>query len=340
MKKYKYLPIDHEASQTISGQAKTLSPYKGNASYAKITIISPIADMFAEQISDKNGRFSFSGMDYPDSTVYFLNAISNYNSLEETEVNVDEISYPKVDEASLYRLSGKGRHQYNDTFQESDGGIMLNDVMVTATKQSNSRDTFSSLANYSITADEIKYLDATCIHEVLRRIPSIYMKGDTAYIRGKVSIYGNVHAAIALDGTILDDSYNLDNIIMQDVARIDVFKGGNAVVWGTRGGGGVISITTKNGSDAYNKNKYHVSSFTPLGYQQPKTIYSYCDEHKDEFVYWNGDVRIVDGKAVVDIPVNFIQGQYIARVEGVTDSGLIVNGELKFTNSESSKIIP
>ena len=68
------------------------------------------------------------------------------------------------------------------------------------------------MADFSMTADQLAYIDATCIHEVLRRIPGIYMKGDTAYVRSKISVYGKSHAAIAIDGVILDGDYDLDII--------------------------------------------------------------------------------------------------------------------------------
>lgn len=327
-KRYRRSPIPHETTQVLSGCAMTTSPHAGNASYSRINLISSQADMFAVQTADKNGRFAFSGLDYADSTIYMLNATTSYTK-ERTEVKVDEVSYPKVDELSVRRQLGTGKYSGKGFSYDSKGGIMLDDILVTANKRPQVQGTFSSLASYSVTSDEIDFLDATCIHELLRRMPAIYMKGDTAYIRGPVSIKGNIHAAVALDGFILDDSFDLDNISMQDIARIDVFKGGNAVIWGAQGGAGVISITTKKGTGPYDNNKNRISRCTPLGYQQPKSVFFNRDKGSKRSVYWNGDVRMHNGKAVVNIPFALHNGHYTIRVEGVTDSGLIVNGELK-----------
>ncbi len=331
-KRYRRSPASHETTQVLSGCAMTTSPYAGKASYARVNLISPQADMYAVQTADKNGRFAFSGLDFADGTTYMLNAMTVY-SKERTEVKVDEVSFPRVDELSVRRQMSAGTFSGKDFSYDAKGGILLNDIVVQARKRPQAQGTFSAQASYSVTADEIDFLDATCIHELLRRMPAIYMKGDTAYIRGAVSIKGHIHAAVAVDGVILDDSYDLDNISMQDIARIDVFKGGDAVIWGTQGGAGVISITTKKGNGAYEDNRNRVSRHTPLGYQQPQSVFANGSEGNGRIVYWNGDVRMRGGKAVVNIPFALRKGHYAIRVEGVTDSGLIVHGEMKIPNA-------
>lgn len=326
--RYAVPPVPHETTQTVTGCAMVTVPYAGHAAFAKVSVISPMANMYSISEADKNGRFAVGGLDFADSTSYVVNAVST-NQHEKTEVRLDEASFPQVDMASLEVQKGSSYAKVSQARYDANGGITLDDVVVTAARRRHDEGAFSSMADYSVTADEIEYLDATCIHEVLRRIPCIYMKGDTAYIRGKISIFGNPHAAVAVDGSIVDDQYDLDNIQMQDIGRIDVFKTGSAVIWGAEGGPGVISITTKKGvavdEDAL---RNRVSRYTPLGFQRPATVFEDASG-KGKTVYWNGDVRLADGKArlKLSLPPGH---RFTLRVEGVTDSGLIVHGLKQF----------
>ena len=277
-------PVKHEVSQTISGKAIVTAPYPRDASFAKVSIISPNADMYAVATADKYGNFAISGLDYPDGTTFAVNA------------------------------SGRT--------------IRLHNVDVAAARRDKHNGTFSGMADFSMTADQLAYIDATCIHEVLRRIPGIYMKGDTAYVRSKISVYGKSHAAIAIDGVILDGDYDLDIIQMQDVERIDVFKTGSAAIWGAKGGPGVISITLKNGAsslDGMTLNR--VSRFKPLGYQKPEHVHS-SENAKSMTLYWNGNVRLCNGNATITIPKSSLPrgSAFTVQAEGVSDDGILLHG--------------
>lgn len=326
--------VAHETTQTVSGQALITEPYTSNASYATVNIISPKANMFATTTADKKGKFSISGLDYPDSTDYVVNAIAP-RMKEKTEVRMDEISYPQIDYTSFAVQKGmKYDAPESESPLDGKGSIVLKDVVVTAANPKQSSGVFSSLADYSLSASEIANIDATCIHEVLRRIPGIYLKGDTAFIRSKVSIYGNKHAAVAIDGIILDYDYDLDLIQMQDVDRIDIFKSGSLAIWGAKGGPGVISITTKNGTNFHDAIILHrVSKFIPMGYQKPISVFTASninDERKT--IYWNGNVKMDNGKAIISIPIScFTHGSsYSIQVEGVTTNGMLLQGSKQF----------
>lgn len=180
-------PVKHEVSQTISGKAIVTAPYPRDASFAKVSIISPNADMYAVATADKYGNFAISGLDYPDGTTFAVNA-SVGNQYEKTAVRIDETTYPPVDSASIAVQSGRrcgDAAVFNDI--ASGRTIRLHNVDVAAARRDKHNGTFSGMADFSMTADQLAYIDATCIHEVLRRIPGIYMKGDTAYVRSKIS---------------------------------------------------------------------------------------------------------------------------------------------------------
>ena len=97
---------------------------------------------------------------------------------------------------------------------------------------------------------------------------------DKCYVRSGATIHGRKPAAIAIDGTFMNEDFDLDNIQLSDVERVDVFKTGSTAIWGAIGGMGVISITTKKGGfEPKAMRKSNTKTFTTLGYQpsQPYT---------------------------------------------------------------------
>ena len=282
--------------------------------------------MYAVATADKYGNFAISGLDYPDGTTFAVNA-SVGNQYEKTAVRIDETTYPPVDSASIAVQSGRrcgDAAVFNDI--ASGRTIRLHNADVAAARRQ-ATETFSGMADCD-RRPTCAYRRLTCIHEVLRRIPGIYMKGDTAYVRSKISVYGKSHAAIAIDGVILDGDYDLDIIQMQDVERIDVFKTGSAAIWGAKGGPGVISITLKNGAsslDGMTLNR--VSRFKPLGYQKPEHVHS-SENAKSMTLYWNGNVRLCNGNATITIPKSSLPrgSAFTVQAEGVSDDGILLHG--------------
>ena len=277
------------------------------------------------RLSELSCKNAVNAVSVANGTTFAVNA-SVGNQYEKTAVRIDETTYPPVDSASIAVQSGRRWAVFNDI--ASGRTIRLHNVDVAAARRDKHNGTFSGMADFSMTADQLAYIDATCIHEVLRRIPGIYMKGDTAYVRSKISVYGKSHAAIAIDGVILDGDYDLDIIQMQDVERIDVFKTGSAAIWGAKGGPGVISITLKNGAsslDGMTLNR--VSRFKPLGYQKPEHVHS-SENAKSMTLYWNGNVRLCNGNATITIPKSSLPhgSAFTVQAEGVSDDGILLHG--------------
>jgi len=103
---------------------------------------------------------------------------------------------------------------------------------------------------------------------------------------------------------------------MPDVERVDVFRTGQSVIWGAKGGGGVISITTKSGNyiplqDSEHQNQKKVLL---LGYQRPVPY-----RPTGQSLYWNPAVR--SSVLSVAIPP---EGAVSAWLSGITSEGRIV----------------
>ena len=134
---------------------------------------------------------------------------------------------------------------------------------------------------------------------------------------------GKRPAAIAIDGIFLNDDYDLDNVQMSDVERVDVFKGGSTVIWGAIGGMGVISITTKKGDfKAASVPLTNTKTFTTLGYQIPQ---SYTPNAHTPV--WLPSLRGSSFRLL--LPSEYSSNYHII-IEGVTSEGRIIHyvGEL------------
>lgn len=323
-----------ETSQTANGRAIIPGNTVYGASDATVNIISPQADMFSIVRADKNGRFAVSGLDYPDGTSYVFNAFTA-NRRDKTEVRMDETAYPPVDETTFARYAAVPFVHNGHVVSDFGKSIMLDNVTVTTSRRKSHSGTFSSLADYSLTAEDMNNIDATCIHEVLRRIPGVRVKNDNrCYIRTGTSIYDDTPAAIAIDGIIVDYNYDLDILNLHDIARVDIFKSGSAVIWGAAGGAGVISVTTKNGTRTHDGDvPNRISRYTPLGYQIPVAEFRTKQNKNVKTVYWNGSLEVTDGKAHIDSLLPQSQPyDYTVRVEGITSDGRIVCGEIRLTD--------
>ena len=73
-------------------------------------------------------------------------------------------------------------------------------------------DAYARTADFSFGLRDIESIGATCLHELLRRVPSVTVELGKCYVRGGTAVDGKRPAAIAIDGIFVNDDYDLDNI--------------------------------------------------------------------------------------------------------------------------------
>ena len=97
-----------------------------------------------------------------------------------------------------------------------------------------------------IDGTETKYASYLSVYDIIREIPEIQIYGTMIVIQGSQNLAGFVPALIIVDGVYVD---NIDYIRPASVKSIEVLKGASASIYGSRGYGGVILITTKNANN-------------------------------------------------------------------------------------------
>lgn len=126
-----------------------------------------------------------------------------------------------------------------------------------------------SVVSFAQTTQDISSGAARTIYDLLRTVPGIEISLTTSlkaqpqiYVRDTRNMKGKVAATIVLDKAIYEGDVGLINTL--DVASITVLKDGAAAsAYGSRGFGGVIVITTKDGKGYIPPpvNRYETSAY-------------------------------------------------------------------------------
>jgi TonB-dependent SusC/RagA subfamily outer membrane receptor len=158
------------------------------------------------------------------------------------------------------------------------------------------------------------------------RIPGVMVTGNKVNIRGISTIYGNTDPLFLVDGMQVEPEYAM-NMNPFDVERIEVLKGPETAIYGSRGGNGVIAIYTKRGKFM----KKGILEFKMLGYATPKEYYIPGLEYRsdDPFeddratISWIPDVVVgKDGEASCTFFTSDLKGRYFILLEGISKEGI------------------
>ena len=88
------------------------------------------------------------------------------------------------------------------------------------------------------------FCNYTDVYELIRgRFSGVTVSGGNVYIRGSGSFTGETQALIIVNGI---ETRGLDWIQPCEIQTIDILKDSNAAIYGSRGGNGVVVITTRN----------------------------------------------------------------------------------------------
>jgi hypothetical protein len=375
------LPGFVELGQEISGSVKGLIRTKGLA-HAKVSIISPTNRSWKEVDADETGNFAFTGLNFPDNTEFVVQAHSaKWSEKVDLVVKKDEFppirpSYtfaPVVEQIIKSKEEEETFYRAGEEFINGMRLIRLQEVEIRGTrKKRETTDIFQQLADKSFGTKQFEEYSITSMAELVYFIPGVRFDEikNTFFIRGGVSILYETPAAVAVDGIIVytpvDDSedsegsggsggtegvgnstnplsFDFSSINMNDIERVDFFKSGSAVIWGPRGGGGVVSITTKRGNSTQMDNiRFNVNRIKPLGYLVPAEFYS--PEYKTEAqqtsdlpdyrttLFWKPNVNTdEDGSAFFEFYASDKPEVYTVVMEGITKDGQIIyqRGQIK-----------
>ncbi len=135
----------------------------------------------------------------------------------------------------------------------------LMDIEITSVSREKEQMVQAPAAIYVLTSEDIRRSGATSIPEVLRLVPGVNVARLNANrwaitIRGFNGTYAQ-KLLVLIDGRTVYTPlfagvhWQLQDLILEDIDRIEVIRGPSAAMWGANAVNGVINIITKNAAD-------------------------------------------------------------------------------------------
>ena len=312
--------------------------------------------------TDSLGRFAFSGIEFPDSTEFIIQALNRTGKptvdlILENEIFPAAESIPGTpmafsgeteDDARLSNYLTRADTRY--TMENGMRTVYIEEVVITAKAPEKEKYSYSfympkvnqqslSMLDY----EKIEELHPATMTDVINQIPFTRVEGGKVIIdRMRFNLNEQLTAVLVLDDMIIND-YHIDDIDPYSVERVAVLKGAQATLLGGAGAGGAIVITTKKGMTPYKElPKFNIKKIMPLGYLEPAEFYSprYETAESREIgppdlrttIYWNPDVKVsTEGEAYFDFYAADNPTDYTLIIEGLTADGLIISGRSRIS---------
>ena len=363
---YPQIPV--QESQALSGHVKSLVLSRPVPN-SEISILSK-AGFLGLTTSDASGAFLFNDFELPDSAYYFVQALNSRGS-DRVKLEIDRESFPALvyapqsprlapgegfigkdtkneSETNAFIAKAEQRSMYDDDMRI----IHLSEVEVTAPRIERKEEArlaywMNSGSDVTIRRAEFERTGAIQnVTDLLRTVAGVRISSNGyIYIRESGNLGGGYLPLILIDGMPFDwpDTLNsiydspLEMVNVNDVESIDVFKGASAAMFGVRGAGGAISITTRRGGDGISNGNEGLNYiiYTPLGYQEPVEFYSPVYETLESrylnipdyrtTIFWKPDVVVSEeGEATLEFYASDFPTTYSVVIEGLTTDGQIV----------------
>ena len=284
-----YPKIPFQQSLQISGKVKGL--FLRPVADSEVLIVTE-QGTYGMTTTDDQGTFMFQDFEYPDSSSFMLQALSKRGS-DRVAVVLDEELFPspvhapqslfsrqKTIDTEIKDLETKEteihdafmvKAEQRTKYDEDMRVIHLSEIEVTAPridrKEERRLEFYGNRGSeYTIRRDIMDKVYYNHVAQYLTYAPGVQVRRDIDDIFDYViSIAGMRGAPLLLvDGVQVA---SLRDLSPDEVESIDIIKMVSASVFGVRGDGGVISITTGFGRESSEREKFNQTIHTPLGYQ-------------------------------------------------------------------------
>lgn len=296
-------------------------------SKVRMTVLSSYNDEY-ETLTDNRGRFNFPDLDYEDTISIKIEAFKPSGGkgvlIILTDTLIPQVKTPTLammrnevfPRDKIKRNVRKERIEFKKNYKgkpEPDIAVPKihstpNDVIYVG----------QEAASYS---NVFQYLQG--------RVPGVSVVGNKITIRGVNSFYLPTDPLYLLDGVPVE-SGTVGTLSPLDLSVIEILKGPEAAIYGSRGANGVIAFYTKRGKFM----KRGVIDFGMQGYQKVKEFYVapyerfgfLTSEHNvPKTAYWKPSIKTDNsGKAIVKFRKLPKIDNYNFVIEGITPDGNII----------------
>jgi hypothetical protein len=282
--------------------------------------------------TDIKGKFDFPVVEYDDSDYVKIETIQTSKG-KQGHIAIDEVPAP-----------GENVRPYPSYFNEEYNSAKLKDN----TKRENAELKKKPQGNQSNKSDpsSIKYYNPSFVLKIGEdargyrnvfefikgKIPGLSIYNDQVTIRGVRSFNATNEALFIFDGVQVDYT-TINNLQPIDIDRVEVVKGDEAAVFGSRGSNGVLLFYSKRANNI----KMSSIELKMNGYQKTREFYippeeswKFKPENSDvaRTIFWKPSVFLdSDGEAVIGFKQRSASDKYNITIEGLTDSGEIIYKE-------------
>ncbi|MCY7349203.1 MAG: TonB-dependent receptor plug domain-containing protein [Cytophagaceae bacterium] len=315
----------------------------------------PLAFLTGE--ADAEGRFGFYDLDYTDSTTVLVQAIAGKGNrdgvIRFTPVPVPTVSVIRLpfDPLPLGPQALAGHQKRTKEWLDIERQLRLSNATMLKgmTARAKKVDPFEGRQMYgqpntSIKLDQNNLVGAMSILDVIRgRVAGVNVSGSfpnySVTIRGISSINGSSEPLFLIDG-MPTDLQGILSISVNDVEQIDILKGAEATIFGSRGSNGAIAILTKRGNSNYDYSQQknpgienlNLAGFAPVRefyaprYDQPRPEHIRPDYRPT--LHWAASVQTgAGGKATVRFFASDAPATVRVDVQGAKPTGEVGVGE-------------
>jgi TonB-dependent SusC/RagA subfamily outer membrane receptor len=334
-----------EKSLEISGHIKTLSGKP--VAHGKVTLFSIKKGVFIlDTISDNEGKFTFQNLIFGDSVKFVIQARTSKDR-KNLQIDLDNVTAQEVganknygdlqvnisNGLSSFLQNSKSMYEGQLKYGVRNRSIVLKEVVITAKKEpviTSSNLNGAGNADQVLKSNVIGTLGCARLADCLQgMLFGVTFRNGVAYSTRSL----NTPMLIVVDD-VYADSGLFNDLNPADIESIEVLRSGSYTsIYGGRGSGGVLIVTTKRGTSDVSYQRYApgIITYMPKGYSKVREFYSprYDDPKTNaqvpdlrSTIYWKPNI-ITDkeGKASFDFFNADSKGTYRVVIEGVDANG-------------------
>ena len=186
--------------------------------------------------------------------------------------------------------------------------------------------------------------------DLIRRVPGVQVSGEYLYqivrVRGFASVNASNSPLFLMDGIAIGIEA-VQTMRANEVMFIDVVKGPDASLFGSRGAPGVIAVYTDRGFSFETPNEIvpGITNFEVDGFYKVREFYApdYAKSGNEQLkpdyrttLFWDPSIRIgAYGKSSLEFYTGDSPSSYWVKVEGMTSDGVPVKGVYDFEVEQS-----